>query len=81
MITPLILAAKMGYMNGVRLLIEHARIDILLECGAYGENALHAAVQSGSDDMAAYILRVSQNALLEKSDNNGTYSNHLQKLS
>jgi ankyrin repeat protein len=72
-ITPIILASKLGYMNGVRLLIKHGGIDILLERGPYGENALHAAVQSGSDEMAEYVLRASQNTLLEKPDNNGTY--------
>lgn len=72
-LTPLMLAAKLGYMKGVRLLVEqYGSIHLLNQSrGPYGENALHAAVQSGSDEMAAYILRKSQNSLLEKADNNG----------
>lgn len=72
-ITPLILAAKIGYMNGVKLLIEHGGQSLLLDSrGPYGETALHAAVQSGSDELAGYLLRLSRNVLLEKTDNNGT---------
>lgn len=70
-ITPIVMAAKLGYMNGVRLLIEHGDASILNDRGPYGENALHAAVQSGSDEMAGYILRLSQNALLDMEDDNG----------
>lgn len=70
-ITPIVLAAKLGYMNGVRLLIEHGGASILNDRGPYGENALHAAVQSGSDEMAGYVLRLSQNALLDMEDDNG----------
>lgn len=72
-IPPLILAAKLGYMNGMKLLLEQGGVPLLLESrGPYGETALHAAVQSGSDEMVGYVLRVSQNTLLEKADNNGT---------
>lgn len=71
-LTPLMLAAKSGYMNGVRLIIEKTNMALLNESrGPYGENALHAAVQGGSDEMAGYLLRLSQNSLLEKADNNG----------
>lgn len=76
-VTPTILAAKSGYTNGIRLLIQLGGIDILSERGPYGENVLHAAVQSGSDETAGYILRLTQNALLNKPDNNGVYLNHL----
>lgn len=71
-LTPIILAAKLGYMNGVKLLIEKGGIILLNQSrGPYGENALHAAVQSGSEDMVNYLLGLSQNTLLEKADNNG----------
>ncbi|KAK4520622.1 uncharacterized protein ATC70_006500 [Mucor velutinosus] len=75
-ITPIVLAAKLGYMNGVRLLKEHGDASILNDRGPYGENALHAAVQSGSDEMAGYILRLSQNALLDMADDNGATPLH-----
>ncbi|CAO0792808.1 unnamed protein product [Mucor circinelloides] len=75
-ITPIVLAAKLGYMNGVRLLIEHGGASILNDRGPYGENALHAAVQSGSDEMAGYVLRLSQNALLDMEDDNGATPLH-----
>jgi ankyrin repeat protein len=72
----LILAAKSGYMNGIRLLFEHGGLALLENSrGPYGENALHAAVQSGSDEMAGYLLRLSHNSLLEKADNNGIFTN------
>ncbi|KAL9539405.1 hypothetical protein MBANPS3_010275 [Mucor bainieri] len=75
-ITPIVLAAKLGYMNGVRLLVEHGDASVLNDRGPYGENALHAAVQSGSDEMAGYILRLSQNALLSMEDDNGATPLH-----
>lgn len=59
-------------MNGTKLLLEQGGVPLLLESrGPYGESALHAAVQSGSDEMVGYVLRVSHNTLLEKVDNNG----------
>lgn len=76
-IPPLILAAKLGYMNGMKLLLEQGGVPLLLNSrGPYGESALHAAVQSGSDEMVGYVLRVSQNSLLEKIDNNGATALH-----
>ncbi|KAI8639241.1 ankyrin repeat-containing domain protein [Parasitella parasitica] len=72
-ISPLALAAKTGYMNGVRLLLERGSANLHESRGPYGENVLHAAVQSGSDEMVGYILRASGNALLGMRDDNGTY--------
>lgn len=71
-LTPIMLAAKLDYINGVKLLIEKGGIALLSQSkGPYGENILHAAVQSGSDNMVSYILGSSQTELLEKADNNG----------
>lgn len=70
-ITPIVLAAKLGYMNGIRLLVERGGADLLKARGPYGENALHAAVQSDSDEMVGYLLRLCKNKLLEIPDNNG----------
>ncbi|KAI9469740.1 MAG: ankyrin repeat-containing domain protein [Benjaminiella poitrasii] len=71
-ITPLVLAAKLGYMNGVRLLIEKSGSKLWMhDRGPYGENALHAAVQGGSDEIAGYLLRISDNFLLDQTDING----------
>lgn len=70
-ITPLVLAAKLGYMNGVRLLLERGNAELMNARGPYGENALHAAVQSESDELVGYLLRLCKNKLLEKVDNNG----------
>ncbi|KAG2201777.1 hypothetical protein INT47_002037 [Mucor saturninus] len=76
-LTPILLATKLGYLNGVKLLIEKGGIALLNQCkGPYGENALHAAVQSGSDDMVSYVLGLSQTLLLEKADNNGATPLH-----
>lgn len=71
-LTPLLLAAKCGYINGVKLLIEKGGHRLLNQSqGPYGENVLHAAVQSGSSEMVRYILELTQTLLLEKADNNG----------
>lgn len=71
-LAPIVLAAKIGYLNGVKALIEKGGIHLLIDSkGPYGENALHAAVQSGSEDMVSYLLGLSKNTLLEKADNNG----------
>ncbi|CAO3700379.1 unnamed protein product [Rhizopus stolonifer] len=67
-ITPLVLAAKVGHMNSIRLLIELANAHLYDSKGPRGENVLHAAIQSGSDEIVSYLLRASQNLLLETSD-------------
>ncbi|KAG1453077.1 hypothetical protein G6F56_007661 [Rhizopus delemar] len=67
-ITPLVLAAKVGHMNSIRLLIELANAHLYDSKGPRGENALHAAIQSGSDEIVGYLLRASQNLLLETPD-------------
>ncbi|KAG1637594.1 hypothetical protein G6F44_009241 [Rhizopus delemar] len=76
MIMPLVLAAKFGYMNGVRLLIEQAGADLLHSKGPLGENALHAAVESNSEEIIDYLLKKSQNALFYKTDSVGATPLH-----
>lgn len=73
-VTPLVLAAQLGYLNGVRLLIEQAGVDITNSYGPSGENALHAAVQSNSKSVVAYLLKASQSILLRKLDTAGKFS-------
>ncbi|CEJ05025.1 hypothetical protein RMCBS344292_18973 [Rhizopus microsporus] len=75
-VTPLVLAAQLGYLNGVRLLIEQAGVDITNSYGPSGENALHAAVQSNSKSVVAYLLKASQNILLRKLDTAGATPLH-----
>ncbi|KAI8991459.1 ankyrin repeat-containing domain protein [Mycotypha africana] len=70
-IAPVVLAAKMGYINGVKLLVERAGANLMLDRGPYGENALHAAVQSGSEDMARCVLKLCNNDIIECKDDNG----------
>lgn len=77
-VTPLVLAAQLGYLNGVRLLIEQAGVDITNSYGPSGENALHAAVQSNSKSVVVYLLKASQNILLRKLDTTGKFSHSPQ---
>jgi ankyrin repeat protein len=72
-IHPLVLAAKLGYTNGVRLLIEQGGANILTNKGPLGETVLHAAIQSNSDELVGYLLRISQNTLLDKTDDAGNF--------
>ncbi|KAI8342112.1 ankyrin repeat-containing domain protein [Chlamydoabsidia padenii] len=51
MISPLVLAAKMGYMNGVRLLIERAHANALSSKGPRQENALLVAIRANAYDV------------------------------
>lgn len=74
-LTPLLLAAKLGYMNGVKLLIERGGIELLNQTGPYGETCLHAAVQSGSEQVVQYILELNQ-SLLKETDKNGATCLH-----
>lgn len=74
-LTPLLLAVKLGYMNGVKLLIERGGIELLNQTGPYGETCLHAAVQSGSEQVVQYILELNQ-SLLKKTDKNGATCLH-----
>ncbi|KAI8145061.1 ankyrin repeat-containing domain protein [Fennellomyces sp. T-0311] len=74
-ITPLVLAAQLGYLNGVRLLLERARADIF-QRGPDQITALHAAIQKGADDVVVYLLRASKYALLDIVDIQGATPLH-----
>jgi ankyrin repeat protein len=68
---PLVLAAKLGYMSAVRMLVEHGGAHVIESKGSFGESALHCAIQCDSDEMIAYLLGASQNKLLDKVDSTG----------
>ncbi|KAL0085794.1 hypothetical protein F4703DRAFT_1851452 [Phycomyces blakesleeanus] len=70
-ISPLVLAASIGYLNGVRLLVERGKADIMQSVGPNQETALHAAIRCDSLDIIIYLLKVSRYALLEKPDEAG----------
>lgn len=70
-VTPLVLAASLGYINGVRLLLERAQAD-LYQRGPCQETALHAAIKADAADVVLYLLQVSNNALLDIVDVAGT---------
>ncbi|RCI03310.1 hypothetical protein CU098_000301, partial [Rhizopus stolonifer] len=74
--TPLMLAVKTGYQSGVESLLKTGNCSLLLDRGPYGENALHAAIQSNSDEMVIYVLKLTQQALLDKADDNGATPLH-----
>ncbi|KAI8876736.1 ankyrin [Backusella circina FSU 941] len=80
-IHPLVLAAKLSYMSGVKMLIERGGAHVLESRGPLGESVLHAAVQSDSDEMVAYLLRISQRKLLEITDNAGATPLHYASIS
>ncbi|ORZ06613.1 ankyrin repeat-containing domain protein, partial [Absidia repens] len=62
-ISPLVLAAQLGYMNGVRLLVERAHANVLSSKGPRQENALLAAIQADAFDVVTYLLQVSHQLL------------------
>ncbi|KAI9493088.1 hypothetical protein BDB00DRAFT_788148 [Zychaea mexicana] len=62
--TPLVLASQLGYLTGIRLLLERARADIF-QRGPNQITALHAAIEKGADDIVMYLLRASKYALLD----------------
>ncbi|KAI8384317.1 uncharacterized protein BYT42DRAFT_256760 [Radiomyces spectabilis] len=66
-ISPLVLAAKIGYLNGVRLLLERTNADILSR-GPQQETALHAAVEHDNPEIVTYLIRQSKFTLLEQVD-------------
>lgn len=68
--TPLVLAAQLGYMRGVRLLYERANAD-LFQRGPRQMTALHAAVSNDSLDIVVYLLRASRLTLLDSVDVDG----------
>ncbi|CAO3600048.1 unnamed protein product [Absidia cylindrospora] len=62
-ISPLVLAAQLGYMNGVRLLVERAHANVLSSKGPRQENALLAAIQADAFDVVTYLLHKSHQLL------------------
>ncbi|KAI7870118.1 ankyrin repeat-containing domain protein, partial [Spinellus fusiger] len=74
--SPLVLAAGLGYTNGVRLLVEKGHADLINSRGPHQETALHAAVQCDSLENVLYLLRMSNNALLEVTDEAGATPLH-----
>ncbi|KAI9257607.1 ankyrin repeat-containing domain protein [Sporodiniella umbellata] len=75
-ISPLILAAKVGHLNGIRLLVELAAVNLYDSKGPRGESVLHAAVLSNSEEIVEYLLHISENRLLEKTDSFGATAIH-----
>lgn len=69
-ICPLVLAASLGYMNGVRLLVECARVNVLISKGPKQKNALLAAIEVDAFDVVMYLLRVCRK-LLDQVDDAG----------
>lgn len=69
-ISPLVLAAQIGYLNGVRLLIERAHANILSSKGPKQESALLAAIHANSYELVGYLLRLSPK-LLDQPDVHG----------
>ncbi|KAL0086497.1 ankyrin repeat-containing domain protein [Phycomyces blakesleeanus] len=80
-ISPLVLAASIGYLNGVRLLVERGKADIMQSVGPNQETALHAAIRCDSLDIIIYLLKVSRYALLEKPDEAGSTPLHYACMS
>ncbi|KAI9323069.1 ankyrin repeat-containing domain protein, partial [Dichotomocladium elegans] len=72
---PLVLAAQIGYLRGVRLLVERGKAD-LFQRGPQQITALHAAVMHDSMETVQYLLQVSQNALLDSVDVDGATPLH-----
>ena len=68
--TPLVLAAQLGYMRGVKLLLERANADPF-QRGARQMTALHAAVSNDALDIVVYLLRASRLTLLDSVDADG----------
>ncbi|KAI9277001.1 ankyrin repeat-containing domain protein, partial [Phascolomyces articulosus] len=74
--TPLVLAAQLNYLTGIRLLLERARADIF-QRGPGQVTALHMALEHGADDdLVIYLVRASKNALLDIVDVEGATPLH-----
>ncbi|KAI7849347.1 hypothetical protein BDC45DRAFT_540233 [Circinella umbellata] len=73
--TPLVLAGQLGYLTGIRLLLERARADIF-QRGPRQMTALHAALEKGDDEVAIYLIRASKYALLDIVDVEGATPLH-----
>ncbi|KAI8093026.1 ankyrin repeat-containing domain protein [Halteromyces radiatus] len=78
-ISPLVLAAQLGYMNGIRLLIERAHVNVLASKGPRQENALLAAIQADAFEIVAYLLRLSRQ-LLDQADVFGATAVHYASM-
>ncbi|KAI8074367.1 ankyrin repeat-containing domain protein, partial [Gongronella butleri] len=68
---PLILAARLGYMNAVRLLVERACVDVMACKGPDGMSVLHAATMTDSLELFEYLVRISERQLLHEIDAKG----------
>ncbi|KAI9307349.1 ankyrin repeat-containing domain protein [Cunninghamella echinulata] len=73
---PLVLAAKLNYMNGIRLLVEYASTNILESQGPNQENALHAAAEMDALEIVDYLLHLCPNGLIDQVDTNGATPLH-----
>ncbi|CAO3591596.1 unnamed protein product [Absidia cylindrospora] len=79
MISPVVLAASLGYMNGVRLLVERARVNVLTSKGPYKKNALLAAIEADAYDVVVYLLRACR-TLLDQVDDAGATPLHYASM-
>ncbi|ORX47198.1 ankyrin [Hesseltinella vesiculosa] len=69
--TPLILAARLGYLNGVRLLVERCRVDMMAAHGPDSSSLLHAATTTNALELVEYLVRMSDHKLLHEVDDHG----------
>lgn len=70
-ISPLVLASKLNYYNGVRLLVECASTNILKSKGPNQESPLHVAAENDALEIAAYLIRACSHGLIDQVDANG----------
>ncbi|KAG0174969.1 hypothetical protein DFQ28_003450 [Apophysomyces sp. BC1034] len=56
--SPVVLAAKLGYLDCLRLLIEKGHVDVLKSYGPKQQTALHAAIEQDMLDVIIYLLQL-----------------------
>ncbi|KAF7732295.1 Ankyrin repeat domain-containing protein 39 [Apophysomyces ossiformis] len=73
--SPVVLAAKLGHYDCVRLLIDDGGVDIMKSYGPCQKTALHAAVEGDAVVVVLYLLRI-QPSLLTCKDTSGATPLH-----
>lgn len=74
-LSPILLATRMGYLNGLKLLLERGGTELLNQRGPSGESPLHLAVQSGSEHVVIALLEL-QPSLMKEIDKHGATPLH-----
>lgn len=74
-IPPLVFAGQVGYLNGVRILLERGKAD-LYQRGPNQETVLHAAVEKNAVDVVVYLLRAFKDPLVNIVDVHGASPLH-----